>query len=212
MTLMMPTHVTAVETAGVAVMPVVWSERLRGRLAVLGRDRSTLRALREAYEGLPVRVAEEVAGEQVLSSFGTDAPAGWHRQRGDTIADGAPGAFVPGLCIGGPVGEAPVTLSYLPGSARARHDAPILPDLAASVELAPGDVAVLDSRCVRRWSDPQSVFRMSLVRTWIVPEDDARELVTAETLPRLARFAGAAAAPARTVEEWLFERHERRPG
>jgi hypothetical protein len=212
MTLAMPSYLTAVDTAGVAVLPVTWSDKLRQRLAAMPADRLSLRVLREAYEGLPMRVAQGIAGEQVLSSAGLGAAPGWHRQRVDSVADGAPSRFVPGLCIAGPVGAAATTLWYVPGSASAPRDAPVLESLALAAELVPGDVAVLDSRCMRRWSDPAAVFRMSVVRTWIQPERDGRELITGDVSPQLARFAGSPWAPAETVRQWLFERHERRSG
>jgi hypothetical protein len=208
MSVAMPAYLTAVETAGVAVLPITWSDRLCQRLSTMTAERLVPRVLREAYEGLPLRVAQEIAGEQVLSYAGVGTRAGWHRQRVDTVADGAPRTFVPGLCIAGPVGDAPVTLSYLPGSARLRRGAATLGDLAAHAELAPGDVAVLDSRCTRRWSDPATVFQLSVVRPWIEPERDFAALVTTDTPPRVARFTGAPWAPAATPSQWLFDRHE----
>jgi hypothetical protein len=211
MSLLMPTHLTAVETAGVAVLRVTWSDKLRQRLATQTGDRIILRVLREAYEGLPLRVAEQIAGEQVLSHAGVGVPAGWYRQRVDTVADGAPRAFVPGLSILGPVGAEPVTLSYAPGSARLPHDAPVPVESATDIELAPGDVVVADSRCALRLSDPAAVFQLSVVRAWLEPERDFTAFVTRDVLPRVARFAGVASVPAATPEQWLFERHERRP-
>lgn len=210
MTVLFPTYLTAVETAGVAVLRVTWSDKLRQRLATMTADRLSVRVLREAFEGLPIRIAQGLAGEQVFSGAGVGVRHGWYRQRLDTVAAGAPGNFVPGVCVAGPVGGQAVDLDYVPGSARLPADAAVPEDLTARVRLAQGDVAVLDSRCARRWSHPEQVFRLSVVRPWLEPERDGRELVGSDILPRVQRFAGVPWAPATTLEQWLFERHERR--
>jgi hypothetical protein len=211
MTLALPTHIAAVRTCGVAVLPVTWSEKLRRRLAGTDVAEPSLRILREAYEGLPSRLVHSLAGEQIVSNVAVGVSPGWHRQRVDTILDGAPASFIPGMCIAGPTGEEAVVLSYVPGSARSHRDIAGDGERAVEVELAPGDVAVLDSRCARRWSRPEVVFALSVVRSWIEPQADLGTLVRADTLARVARFAGRQDAPAVTVREWLFERHERRP-
>ena len=137
MTVRFPTYLTAVETAGVAVLPVTWSDKLCQRLATMTADRLSVRVLREAFEGLPMRIAQALAGEQVFSGAGVGVPAGWHRQRLDTVAAGAPSNFLPGVCVAGPVSSRAVDLDYVPGSARLPADAAVPEDLTAGAQLSP---------------------------------------------------------------------------
>lgn len=210
MSLVFPAHVTAVETSGVAVLRTTWSDKLCQRLAGMDSARPNFRVVREAYEGLPMRVAQDVAGEQVFSRARTGVPRGWYRTRTDTVAAGAPNTFIPGVCIAGPVGGGPGSLSVIPGSARLPADTAVPTELAVSVDLDAGDVAVLDSRCMRRWSAPETTFQLSVVRPWIEPEQDAAPLVDPQGPARASRFAGLPWMPAPTLESWLFDRHERR--
>jgi hypothetical protein len=204
-----PSYVTAVETSGFAVLRNTWSDKLRQRLGAESGN-PAFRSVREAYDGLPMRVAQDVAGEQIFSLARVGLPAGWLRARTDIIGSGAPASFIPGLCIAGPVGDTAALLAVVPGSARLPLDAEVPEELAAEAELAPGDVAVLDPRCMRRWSIPKTIFQLSVVRTWIQPECDASAMVGPDAPPRAARFAGVPSAPAATFESWLFARHERR--
>ena len=210
MGLAFPSYVLAVQTAGFAVLSNTWSDKLCQRLLGLDASRPNFRSVREAYDGLPMRVAEAVAGEQIFSSARTGLPSGWFRARTDTVDSGAPVGFIPGVCISGPVAREAVMLAVVPGSARLTAGAAAPADLAVETELGPGDVALLDSRCMQRWSAPQTVFQLSVVRTWIQPELDVSALTGPDLPARAARFAGAGSAPAVTLESWLFERHERR--
>jgi hypothetical protein len=205
-----PAYVTSVETSGVAVLRNTWSGKLRDPLAAINAGLPTFRVIREAYDGLPMRVAQAVAGEQIFSRARIPLPDGWHRARTDTVASGAPLTFVPGLSIAGPVSADTVRLSFVPGSARLPADAEVPEEMVVHVELDPADVAVLDARCMRRWSAPESTFELSVVRTWIEPELDASRLVAPDGPERAKRFAGMPWIPAPSVESWLFERHERR--
>ena len=203
-------HATAMETAGWTVLRNTWSDKLLQRLATMDRLVPNFKLVREAYDGLPMRVAEEITGELVFSKASVGVAAGWFRTRVDTIASGAPVGFVPGVCIAGPTTDAGAQLSVIPGSARLGVAVTVPQQLAIGVTLAQGDAAILDSRAMRRWSPAESVFQLSVVRPWIEPEHDAAGLVAADTPPRAARFAGVAGRPAESLESWLFERHERR--
>ncbi len=211
MGLAFPGHVIAIETAGFAVLRNTWSDKLRQRLFGLELGRPAFRSIREAYDGLPMRVAQEVIGEPIFSSARVGLPPGWFRARTDTVDSGAPASFIPGVCIAGPVGDMPAALAVVPGSARLPTEAEVPTELAIEVRLVPGDVAVLDSRCMGRWSVPETIFQLSVVRAWVQPDLDASAMVGPDLPARAARFAGVASAPAATLESWLFERHERRP-
>jgi hypothetical protein len=205
-----PGHVIAVETAGFAVLRNTWSDKLRQRLLGLELGRPAFRSIRESYDGLPMRVAQKVVGEPIFSSACVGLPSGWFRARTDTVDSGAPASFIPGVCIAGPVGDVAAVLAVVPGSARLTSEAEVPAELAVEVGLAPGDVAVLDSRCMRRWSAPQTVFQLSVVRAWVQPDLDGPAMAGPDLPARAARFAGVGSAPATTLESWLFERHERK--
>lgn len=200
-------YVTAVETMGVAILRNTWSPKLRQRLAMTDSAAPNLRTVREAYDGLPMRVAQHVAGEQIFSGARHGVDEEWHRSpiREGVLA--APTAHVLGMSIAGPADEA-VELHVATGSDRCE------PDLAVGAaiqtfRLEAGDVAVLDARCLRRWTAPATIFELSVVRFWVEPVQDGRALAKSDMPPRARRFVGEGTAPT-TLEEWLFGRHPAR--
>jgi hypothetical protein len=202
------------EAQGCTVVPTVLSAKLR---AMLDRGRNKFPEfvlVRQAFEGLPLRITAELAGEMVLSSARYGVPGGWHRGRDDVVRDGAPASFVPGFDVALTLEAGPCTVEFLPGSGRfGAHDALPVSQLAA-MTMQPDDVVIFDSRMVRRWP-PESaahVFWFSVARPWITPLVDFVARIPATTPPRARRFAGDVTLPSRDIGEWLFRTHPKRSG
>jgi hypothetical protein len=173
---------------------------------------SEMTLVRQAFDGLPMRITQGIIGEVILSQIKYGAEAGWHRGRGDTVASGAPAEFVPGFDFACVLDGKPCQVEVIPGSNRLTDDDPCLLEISREVELRPGDVLILDSRLQRRWPPERGhlIFWFSVIRPWLTPLSDFSKRLRPETPPRALRFFGIPQVPPRDVGEWLFRTHRKR--
>ena len=201
-------------TEGCAILRESLSPRLLKSLTrgFPSTNPSELTLVRQVFDGLPMRIVQELIGEVVLSAIKCGCESGWHRSRVDTIASGAPAEFVPGFDLATVIDQKLCRLDFLCGSGRLAADSAYPAQIYRSVELAPGDLAILDSRLLRRWPDDhgQHIYMASVVRYWLTPLQDISSRLSADLPPRALRFFGVPWQPAREISQWLFRNHPRR--
>jgi hypothetical protein len=201
-------------TAGCAMLKQNLSLRLLKSLArgFPNQNPSELALVRQVFDGLPMRIVQGLIGEVILSAIKYGCEQGWRRSRIDTVASGAPAEFVPGFDLATVIDQEACRLEFLPGSGRLTADSVYPTQIARSVELAAGDLAILDSRLVRRWPDDRrhSIYMVSVVRFWLTPQQDFSGRISADLPSRALRFFGAPWQPAREIGQWLFHNHPER--
>ena len=204
--------VQELETRGWTVVEGCLSPQLQRHLArgYPNPNPSELALVRQAFDGLPMRITESLVGEVILSRVKYGAEPGWHRGRADTVASGAPAGFIPGFDLACVLDARPCPAEVVPGSGRLRADDPLPESICQAAELAPGDLAIFDSRLLRRWPPERGprVFWFSVIRPWLTPLSDFSKRLRPETPPRARRFFGEPWWPARDVREWLFRTHK----
>jgi hypothetical protein len=173
---------------------------------------SKLTLVRQAFDGMPLRIVTGLIGEVVLSMIRSGATPDWHRGRNDTIASGAPSQFIPGFDLAATIDTSSCILEVIPGSGRLSVSDPNPKQISTPVELDPCDLAILDSRLLRRWSaeSGKQVFWFSVIRPWLTPLDDFEPEIRSNTPPRALRFFGLPWQPAREVGQWIFTSHTKR--
>lgn len=202
------------ETRGWTVVEGCLSPQLQRHLArgYPNPNPSEMTLVRQAFDGLPLRITQGLVGEVILSQVKYGAGEDWHRGRGDTVASGAPPDFVPGFDLACVLNGRPCEVEVIPGSGRlAAGDPPPL-QIAQAFALAPGDLAIFDSRLLRRWPTGRGrhAFWFSVIRPWLTPLSDFSRRLRPETPPRALRFFGIPWLPHRDVGEWLFRTHRKR--
>jgi hypothetical protein len=198
-------------TQGWTVVPGNLSPRVVAFIERHGGERARLiQVTRQAFDGLPLRITQALAGETILSAFGIGTAEGWHRGRSDTLESGAPTEFIPGFDCFAPAGAEPCRVEVIPGGGRLRRDDPLPLVTARTVELAPGDLLILDSRAPRHWppEPPRHLFWFSIVRSWMTPQSRFDDLLDEDVPPRALRFYGVPFAPHRDVGAWIFDTHQ----
>jgi hypothetical protein len=201
------------ETRGWTIVEGCLSPQLQRHLArgFPNPNPSEMTLVRQAFDGLPMRIVEGLIGEVILSQVRYGVSQGWHRGRNDTIASGAPADFVPGFDLSCVLNGKPCTIEVVPGSGRLRTHDPVPEEIKQPATLAPGDLAIFDSRLLRCWP-PQGadwVFCFSVVRRWLTPVTDFSKRLRPGTPPRALRFFGEP-WPARDIGEWLFRTYQKR--
>lgn len=173
---------------------------------------SEMTLVRQAFDGLPMRITENLLGEVILSQVAYGVGTGWRRGREDTILSGAPADFIPGFDLACTLDGKPCTIEVIPGSGRLRANDPVPEEIKQVAQLAPGDLAIFDSRLLRRWPTERSdwVFWFSVIRPWITPVADFSNRLRPGTPPRALRFFGAPWWPSRDISEWLLRTHQKR--
>lgn len=195
-------------TTGYTCLDRCVSERLLRKIARGSGQALDGQYLRQIYDGLPARIVEQIIGPAVLSKVQRSLQSHWHRGRADITASGAPRDFVPGFDLVVALEGGPLTVGLVAGSGRLRDDEIIPEDFSATVALAPQQVLMLDTRLYRRHaSGVQSCLILTVVRSWIAPEQHFAEAERPETPPRAAQFFGRFAAPSRDLAEWLVRTH-----
>ena len=202
------------ETQGWTVLKGNLSPQLTRHLArgFPEHNPSQLTLVRQAFDGMPLRIITGLIGEVVLSMIRSGAAPDWHRGRNDTIASGAPSQFIPGFDLATTIDSSPCILEVIPGSGRLSANDPNPSQISARVEVGPCDLAILDSRLIRRWSleTGKKVFWFSVIRPWLTPLDNFEREVRSNTPPRALRFFGLPWQPARDVGQWIFNTHNKR--
>jgi hypothetical protein len=172
---------------------------------------SEMTLVRQAFDGLPLRIVDGLIGDVILSHVRYGVSEGWHRGRDDTVASGAPAEFVPGFDLSCVLNGKSCAIEVVPGSGRLGTKDPVPEEIKQLTQLAPGDLAIFDSRLMRRWpaEGARWVFSFSVVRRWLTPVTDFSKRLRPGTPPRALRFFGEP-WPACDVREWLFQTHQRR--
>jgi hypothetical protein len=198
-------------TRGYTRLDQCLSERLLHKIATASAQRLDGRYVRQIYDGLPARIVERLIGRAVLSKVQHGLSPDWHRGRTDVTASGAPRDFLPGIDLIVALEGSPLTVDVVGGSGRLRDDEPIPFAFAARVEVEPQQVLLLDCRLYRRrHAGSPSCLALSVVRSWIVPEQRFAEADDPATPPRAADFFGRASAPSRDLAQWLARTHPKR--
>jgi hypothetical protein len=171
-----------------------------------------LSLIRQAFDGLPLRIINGLIGEVVLSAIRVEASSEWHRGRDDTIISGAPPEFIPGFDLVINIGSETAGLEVISGSGRLPIDSPYELLDSRFIELVHGDMVILDSRILRRWisKNEGAIFWFSVIRPWLTPLDDFTNKVRPDTPPRALRFYGIPWIPAQDIGQWLFKNHRKR--
>lgn len=202
------------ETQGWTILRGNLSQRLLSHFArgYPAPNPSELILVRQAYDGLPMRIVEGLVEQAVLSAVRYGAEEQWHRGRDDTVRGGAPADFIPGFDLAATLDSAPCALEVISGSQRLGVDDPYPLQQSRSIELASGDLAIMDSRLLRRWSAQSAywILWFSVIRPWLTPLDDFTDKIRPDTPPRALRFYGIPWRPARDVGQWLFHSHSKR--
>ena len=202
------------ETQGWVVIRQNLSPRLLTSLArgFPNPNPSELVLVRQVFDGLPMRIIQGLIGEVMLSAIKYGAQQGWHRGRNDTVSSGAPANFIPGFDLAAILDSESCSVDVIAGSGRLEtgEDYPV--EISQSIEIAPGDLAIFDSRLLRRWPSDrcQWVYSSSVIRPWITPLSDFSSRIGLDMPPRALRFYGVPWQPARDVGEWLFRNHTKR--
>jgi hypothetical protein len=201
------------ETRGWTVVEGCLSPQLQRHLArgYPNPNPSEMTLVRQAFDGLPMRITQGIVGEVILSQIKYGAEPNWHRGRYDTINSGAPPDFIPGFDLACILDGQPCQLEVIPGSGRLRANDPCPVGISQEVELRPGDLVILDSRLQRLWPQKRDrwVFWFSVIRPWLTPLNDFSMRLRPETPPRALRFFGIPQMPPRDVGEWLFRTHRK---
>jgi hypothetical protein len=168
--------------------------------------------VRQVFDGLPMRITQGMVGEVILSDISYGVQQGWHRGRSDIVNCGAPASFVPGFDMATVLDFKPCLIDVIDGSSRLAADDGCPTGLRQSVEIAPGDLAIFDSRLLRRWAEDrcQWVYSLSVIRPWITPVSDFSSKIHPDMPPRALRFYGCPWWPSRDVGEWIFRNHTKR--
>jgi hypothetical protein len=205
------TAVLDLETRGWTVLPRILSDRLRGK-TLRGTGRIDYRHIRQIFDGIPSRVADAAIGAHVFSCL-RPAIEGWHRGRSDVLASQTPPNFVYGIDLVAPLGPDPLVFDIVDGSARLPSRTIVPTQAARRVRVMPGDLLMLDARiCRRAANDPAAAaVEISVIRSWITPEEvwPAEEL--AKMPERAAAFFGRNQQQTASVRGWLVRTHPRRP-
>ena len=171
-----------------------------------------LSLIRETFDGLPWRIVTGLIGEATLSAIRTETSDEWHRGREDTVISSSPADFVPGFDLAVNIDNETAGLEVISGSGRLPIDSPYELLESNFIELAHSDLAIFDSRLLRRWlpKNKNSIFGFSVTRPWLAPLDDFSSQVRPDTPPRALRFYGIPWIPAQDISQWLFKSHSKR--
>ncbi len=202
------------ETQGWTVVQSCLSPQLQRHLVrgYPNPNPSELTLVRQAFDGLPLRITQGLIGEVILSQVRYGEAEDWHRGRGDTVASGAPAEFIPGFDLSCVLDRKPCPVEVIPGSGRLTDDDPWPYQISQTVEVKPGDLAIFDGRLLRRWPPERSgwVFWFSVIRPWLTPLSDFSRRLRPDMPPRALSFFGIPRQPPGDVGEWLFRTHQKR--
>jgi hypothetical protein len=209
---MIARYIQELETRGWAVVEGCVSLQAQGHLRQGCYNRAEIKIVHQIFDGLPMCVTQGLIGGVILSQVMYGGDANWNRGRSDTITSGAPAEFIPGVDLAFALGGKTCLVEVIPGSGRLSAGDPCPTDISQVVELAPGDLAIFDSRLLRRWLPEHNrwVFCFSVIRSWLMPLSDFSEALGAETQAGVPCFFDTPLSPPRDVGEWLFQTHQKR--
>jgi hypothetical protein len=176
------------------------SDRLLRKIVTDGAERVNFRYVRQIYDGLPMRIAETLLGTCHFSGL-TGIGQDWSRVGDGSANDDMSPGPVQAIELIAPLGPTTLTLAVMRGSAR-------LTGAAHADEgvmlLAPGDLAMLDARLLRRTvGGPCQAVSFFVCPASLAQREIWPEATDPKVPRRAATFFGGRAPIAKESTPWI---------